>query len=694
MVSLRPGRTFDGTPMEAVRYWLPRALGLLSFLWFALMAAPTFYWLDSAELSAGALGLGSPHPSGFPLYMMMAKAASLVPIGELAFRVNLLSAFCGAVAVGGVARLVLVLGREDWATVAGAVGAGGIVCFSYLFARQATVAEVYAPTAALIVLTLLLFERVASGGNARVGLSLAWVSGLGFAVHPEYRMLMGLPIVALLGLRVYRGARWPLLAPAMAIFGALGSYLYLPVRSATGRIATLDWGHPDTLARAWAHGTGAEVRKVFDDQMMSTTRELVSHDVSTFVGQILDYLGVLAVLAGLVGVVILLIERRTRWPGVAIATVLVLDFLYASWINPMGLIDLQNGVPTVLGVSICAGVAVAGLARSAGSAAPYLGSVVALLMTVPLAWSSFSVLSLVGDLPRDFTESPLLTAPVGALVLSQGDSLSAGTAFVQIVEGARPDVGSLVVPMLSDRERVAHVLASTKSEPIDAAEAGTDAVFSLWKQGRSVLWEPGPYPLPPGSVLQHGPVVGLLVAADKDTAPSAETLTALGRLYAGDTARDPAARRVVATSLTYLGRSALRNTKVTLAEQLFRSALDVRPGHAVALVNLGVIYSRAGDLERAAIVSEQALKTEPNRPQALVNAARYRLALGDLGIAAKHANRALAVAPKSAASWVIAGLVDMKAGRDDRARTRLQTALEIAPRHREAREALAALNGH
>lgn len=680
-------------PMQATRYWLPLACGLFSFLWFAVMAAPGFFWLDSAELSAGGIGMGSSHPSGFPLYMMLSKAASLVPFGELAFRINLLSAACAACAIGGVARLVLVLGKEDWATVAGAMGAAGVLCFSFLFARQATVAEVYAPTAALIVLTISLFERVASGGNARAGLSLAWIAGLGFALHPEYRMLMGLPIVALLGLRVYRGARWPLLAPCMAIFSALATYLYLPVRSATGTVAALDWGHPKTLATTWSHATGAEVRKAFDERIMSGTHEIVMHDISTFAGQILDHLGVIAVLAGLVGMVVLLVEKRTRWVGVMLSGIVVLDFLYASWINPMGLVDLQNGVPMALALSICAGATVSSLARSSGAAAPFTGAVVATLMIVPPALSSIPALALAGDLPRSVSESVLASAPTGALVLSQSDSLAAGTSYLQTVEGSRPDVASLVVSMLVDGERVDYVLDATTQKPDEQGVTKLSGAERLWSAGRAILWEPGPQSIPANTALHHGPVVGRLVAAGQGKAPSAGVLVGLGHLYGTSEAKDPSARRVLATTLTYLGSSALKHESLPLAEQLFRSAIEVRPGHVVALVNMGVMYSRTGELERAAIVSEQALQSDPNRLQALLNAARYRLALGELKLAERHAARALAVAPKSASSWTMAGLIDMKTGRIARARKRLEKALAIAPRHLEAQEALSSLGG-
>ena len=90
-------------------------------------------------------------------------------------------------------------------------------------------------------------QEAQAGGTVRAGLSLSWVAGLGLALHPSYRLLMGLPILALFALRLYRGARWPLLAPAMTTLSTIGMYLYLPIRSASGNIAALDWGHASTL---------------------------------------------------------------------------------------------------------------------------------------------------------------------------------------------------------------------------------------------------------------------------------------------------------------------------------------------------------------------------------------------------------------------------------------------------------------
>src|SRR5204863_1829485 len=59
------------------------------------------FW-DTGELQAVAPLLGTAHPTGFPTYVILGWLASVVlqPFGEPAFRMNLFSALCVAVAAG------------------------------------------------------------------------------------------------------------------------------------------------------------------------------------------------------------------------------------------------------------------------------------------------------------------------------------------------------------------------------------------------------------------------------------------------------------------------------------------------------------------------------------------------------------------------------------------------------------------
>src|SRR5688500_14301591 len=92
---------------------VPIGLGVATFAGYALALAPGPYWLDSQELAAAGVRLGVPHPTGFPLWCVLVRAMAFLPVGELAFRVHLVSAACAAVAVAFVARLAIDAAGED-----------------------------------------------------------------------------------------------------------------------------------------------------------------------------------------------------------------------------------------------------------------------------------------------------------------------------------------------------------------------------------------------------------------------------------------------------------------------------------------------------------------------------------------------------------------------------------------------------
>src|SRR5215212_10081296 len=68
---------------------------LLLYIW---TLAPTVTLTDSGELIVVARGLGVAHPPGFPLWVMLAHLASLVPLGNVAMRINFSSAVFAALA--------------------------------------------------------------------------------------------------------------------------------------------------------------------------------------------------------------------------------------------------------------------------------------------------------------------------------------------------------------------------------------------------------------------------------------------------------------------------------------------------------------------------------------------------------------------------------------------------------------------
>src|SRR3990172_6921121 len=63
---------------------------------YSLTIAPGVTWAhfsaDGGDLIAATATGGVPHPSGYPLYLILARPFQILPLGSLAFRTNLLSA--------------------------------------------------------------------------------------------------------------------------------------------------------------------------------------------------------------------------------------------------------------------------------------------------------------------------------------------------------------------------------------------------------------------------------------------------------------------------------------------------------------------------------------------------------------------------------------------------------------------------
>ncbi len=70
-------------------------ISLIIFFVFLRTAPPTIYLGDSGEIVAAAYNMGIGHPPGYPLFMLGAKIASFVPLGDIGFRINLFSVFLG-----------------------------------------------------------------------------------------------------------------------------------------------------------------------------------------------------------------------------------------------------------------------------------------------------------------------------------------------------------------------------------------------------------------------------------------------------------------------------------------------------------------------------------------------------------------------------------------------------------------------
>lgn len=129
----------------------PLFLFFFFFTVYLVSAAPSVFWWDSGELVANVRTLGVPHRPGFPLYVLLAKVFSYLPIGSFVYQQNLFSGLFGALAlVFFHLSLVTFLGRQN-EILGGSAARRNLVAFfttlavgfTFTFWIQAVRAEVY-----------------------------------------------------------------------------------------------------------------------------------------------------------------------------------------------------------------------------------------------------------------------------------------------------------------------------------------------------------------------------------------------------------------------------------------------------------------------------------------------------------------------------------------------------------------------
>ncbi|MFN2244174.1 MAG: DUF2723 domain-containing protein, partial [Anaerolineae bacterium] len=125
-------------------------LGAASFALYAVTLAPTVLAGDGGEFQFVPYLLGVAHPTGYPLYTILGWLWShLLPVGDVAYRMNLFSAFWASLAVALLYPLTRSLLRQVFPALSPSIRRLIGVVASITFAvtptlwSQAVIAEVY-----------------------------------------------------------------------------------------------------------------------------------------------------------------------------------------------------------------------------------------------------------------------------------------------------------------------------------------------------------------------------------------------------------------------------------------------------------------------------------------------------------------------------------------------------------------------
>lgn len=283
--------------------WVTLPLGAFVVYWLTL--APTVYGLDSAEFSVASYKLGVPHATGYPLYVMLGKLFTYLPFGDVAYRVNLMSAVFAASTVAVVHRIIFtIIGRQLIAFVSTAA-----LAFSFYFWSSSVVAEVYSLhtlLTAIVLYSLIVWLR-GGGIGWLYWASFAW--GLSFGDHMSTVLTApAFAYVVFHGLFTRRIRVKQFIIAALLGLPGLATYAYVPLRflaeaqpyslgtyGADGSFTSVD---TTTLSGLWWLVTG----KQFESFMFAHTGLDLLAEIGRIVGWLTANFFGIGLVAGLVGI--------------------------------------------------------------------------------------------------------------------------------------------------------------------------------------------------------------------------------------------------------------------------------------------------------------------------------------------------------------------------------------------------------
>ena len=500
---------------------------------------------DSGELILAAWRGGVAHAPGFPLYTALGWLWShLLPFGRVAWRLNLLSAVCGALAGGLTYALALnTLRRTERTTevvtantiLAAAVGALALGLGRTVWS-WATIAEVYTLTlaiAAAILLLLILWTGLpaprhlpnpraneklhgtrdkqrkgkqaseqASGNNQRsaqmqpkqpstLDLRPSTHTSRWPLILAAFLFGLGghLTSIALLApaiafwLTVRRGWRFWISRTALLAALALiaGAGIYLYLPVRAAADPLLNWGRPDTWQRFWWHVTAKQYRV-----------SLLSAPVWP---QVLFAARLWWMQFGPLGLTLLFVGawrmlRSQRALFVMLALVILFSTLYAwayvieddgdAYYLPA---FLAGAVWVAWGARAILNLDLTGFGKPVRSALPFV--LVALTVSASLVMNWVVCNRRSDTIPEDYVRDTFAEISPGGLLLTRDWQLMAPALYLQQIEGVRPDLTVIDTELLRRGWYfdLLHKLYPDLMASVAAEEKAFLALRDAWERG-------------------------------------------------------------------------------------------------------------------------------------------------------------------------------------------------------------------
>ncbi|HET9372181.1 MAG TPA: DUF2723 domain-containing protein [Vicinamibacterales bacterium] len=426
--------------------------GLAGWL-YVLTAARDIVVGDTAELAAAALTLGVAHAPGYPLLTLLGYLFSLFPFGPEPFRVTLVAVASGA----GAAGLTFLTVTRLTASRTAAAAAALLLAVNPLVWRWSIVFESF-PLNNLLAAAIVLLLAIWQARPERTGwlVAAAFTTGLALSNHLTI-VLIGPAILSLLWrhravlIARPRAIGWCVAALAIGLL----PYLHIPIAAArdpflnTGRVSSL--GDFVGLVTRADYGSG---QLIADPSQLGGT---ASARTAARIGALAASFSSLEWLLGLLGVSSL----WRRWRGFAIFSLLAvaaagpafmiladIDIAqrYALFVVERFFLLAHVLAAPFVGFGAAAAIDLARrpLARGRPTiAASFVGAICGAFAIWTIAADYREIDQSANHVARHYAEDILRPLDPDTILLATGDDTTFPVAYVQAVDGLRPDVTSI-----------------------------------------------------------------------------------------------------------------------------------------------------------------------------------------------------------------------------------------------------------
>lgn len=433
--------------------------------------------------------LGVAHEPGYPLYTLLGKVFTYMPLSNIACRVNAMSVFFSILSLFFFYKILEKLLESRSARILGLL----TLAFVPIVWEYSVVAEVFCLNNFFIFLTVYMFLVFKEKKDLKSFLIMFFVVGLGISHHHTIILIgPGVFVLLLYMSRYHKAFNMPdrgtyflegglalMLGAVVALAGML-FYIYLPF--AASAHPPLNWDNPvnvenfmHMLLRKNYPPAGFHIEQFFDIELGQAylyTRSLCNEFLGVSVSRLLSFAGVapdinwksltnipvagqlvflafyssLGFFAGILGIIRLFRKKREEF------VLLIITYLFMSFIF-LGLFDIVRDKVVlhviqrmyitsflIFAVFVAAGYE-ALLGWSGKNARKIIvGSVLVILLVLTVGPNSRLPNKSQNWLLYDFCGNMIRYEPHGSIMVVSGDTLSMGLDYYQMVDKRRPNI--------------------------------------------------------------------------------------------------------------------------------------------------------------------------------------------------------------------------------------------------------------